>query len=258
MTPPESRCNACGAPVAGRFCSECGATQTAGACGGCGASITPGARFCHRCGAEYLPGVAPYLERRAWSIALVLSLATVGAVAYAMIGDRVGAAPPPEMGNAGNANGAAPIRAPDISQMSPQERFDRLYQRTMAAAEQQKSDSLAFFAPMALSAYQDLTDPSLDTRFHAAMIHYAVGEMAQVKAEAQAILAKRPTHLLGLMMEAEAARLENDSATLSRARRTFLDRYDTELASGLQEYLDHRVEIESFRIQAQTEIAKRP
>lgn len=258
MPPTEIPCTACGAPVSGRFCGECGAAQTVRACASCAAPLTPGARFCHKCGAEHRPGVAPHLERRAWTIAAVLSVVTVASVAYAMVGDLGASAPGPQMGNVGSANGSVPIRAPDISQMSPRERFDRLYQRVMAAAEQQKADSLAFFAPMALNAYQDLTSPDADARFHAAMIHYVVGELSQAKAEAGAILEQNPDHLLGLMVEAEAARLESDRATLQRAQRAFLAAYERELAATRQEYVDHRAELESFRSQARTETASAP
>jgi len=254
MPPTQIQCMACGAPVSGRFCGECGAAQAVRACASCAAPLTPGARFCHRCGAEHRPGVAPHLERRAWTIAALLSVVTVAFVAYAMVSDVGASAPGPQMGNVGSANGiAAPVRAPDISQMSPRERFDRLYQRVMTAAEQQKADTLAFFAPMALNAYQDLPAPDADARFHAAMVHYVVGELTQAKTEARAILAENPEHLLGLMVEAEAARLENDRATLARAQLAFLAAYEREIAATRQEYVDHRAELESFRSQARTE-----
>src|SRR5947208_499027 len=68
-------------------------------------------------------------ERTAWVIAGVAALVAVAAIAW-----RAGGAfrpTVPEMGNAGNAGVAeAPrlsTRAPDISAMSPRERFDRLF-----------------------------------------------------------------------------------------------------------------------------------
>lgn len=47
----------------------------------------------------------------------------------------------------------APVRGPDISQLSPGERAERLYRRVMLLDSQGKSDSVLFFAPMALDAY---------------------------------------------------------------------------------------------------------
>ena len=48
------------------------------------------------------------------------------------------------------------MRGPDISALSPQERVDRLYNRVMLLAEQGKTDSVLFFAPMAIDAYRML------------------------------------------------------------------------------------------------------
>jgi hypothetical protein len=49
-----------------------------------------------------------------------------------------------------------PVRAPDISGLSPEERVDRLYNRVMLLEQQGKSDSVLFFAPMAIDAYRML------------------------------------------------------------------------------------------------------
>jgi hypothetical protein len=51
---------------------------------------------------------------------------------------------------------STPVRAPDISGLSPQERVDRLYNRVMALDRQGKTDSVLFFAPMAIDAYRML------------------------------------------------------------------------------------------------------
>jgi hypothetical protein len=50
----------------------------------------------------------------------------------------------------GAAAGGPP---PDISSMSPRERFDRLYNRIMTAAENGDEETVTNFSPMALSAY---------------------------------------------------------------------------------------------------------
>src|SRR6201995_5374565 len=43
-------CPGCKAKVSGKFCSNCGATLVAANCAACNAPLTPGAKFCHRCG----------------------------------------------------------------------------------------------------------------------------------------------------------------------------------------------------------------
>ena len=50
----------------------------------------------------------------------------------------------------------APVRGPDISGLSPEERVDRLYNRVMLLDQQGKKDSVLFFAPMAIDAYRML------------------------------------------------------------------------------------------------------
>lgn len=59
------------------------------------------------------------------------------------------------------AGDPAPVRGPDISQLSPAERAERLYRRVMILDSQSRSDSVLFFAPMALDAYGMLS--SLDS-----------------------------------------------------------------------------------------------
>ncbi|HTI44454.1 MAG TPA: hypothetical protein VL693_21650, partial [Vicinamibacterales bacterium] len=55
----------------------------------------------------------------------------------------------PFAGGAGEAGGAGG-QPPDISQMSPEERANRLFNRVMILAESGKQDSVQFFMPMAL------------------------------------------------------------------------------------------------------------
>ena len=60
------------------------------------------------------------------------------------------------LGGPGPDAAVTPVRAPDISQLSPQERAERLYRRVMLLEQQGKTDSVLFFAPMAIDAYRML------------------------------------------------------------------------------------------------------
>ena len=60
------------------------------------------------------------------------------------------------LGGSGPDAPVTPVRAPDISQLTPQERADRLYKRVMLLEQQGKADSVLFFAPMAIDAYRML------------------------------------------------------------------------------------------------------
>ena len=256
MTPPVTgTCSNCGAPTAGNFCTECGSPVGRRRCRVCDADLSPGARFCHRCGAEDRPGVPRRRERTAWIFAAVASLLAVALVGYFLGRGKEPVPVIPDMGNAGNAGLAAAPPAPDISQMSPRERFDRLFDRVMGAAERQATDTVTLFAPMAIGAYQQLPDVDTDARYHAAMIYLAVGELPQAKALADTMLATAPDNLLAYMVRGEAAERENDKAALDRAYAGFLAHVDEQLRSGREEYAQHRPVIDDFRIRAR---AQRP
>ncbi len=253
MTAPNPvTCARCGASVAGRFCTECGAEASGGSCAQCEARLSPGAKFCHRCGAPAAGGRSPRSDRFAWTIALVAVLVTVGVVAYEIGRGRVSQPTVAEMGNAGNSGGAAgpAVRAPDISKMTPRERFDRLWERVMRAAEQQSADTVTMFAPMALMAYRQLDSVDTDARLHVAMIHVAVGELKEAKALADTIAAQSPSHLFAPLIRGSVAEQENDTKSLKQAYADFLAHYDAETKANRKEYTDHRPILDDFRTRA--------
>ncbi len=156
------------------------------------------------------------------------------------------------MGNAGNVNPTTAGRAPDISQMSPRERFDRLFGRIMRAAEANAADTVMLFSPMALESYRLLgpADVDADARYHAAMIHMVVGEFAEAKAKADTILANQPQHLFGLLIQGEVAIQQNDQPAVTTIYRQFLAAYDAEIAAGRREYLEHQPVLADFKNRA--------
>lgn len=247
-TPPLPGCPRCGAQISGRYCNQCGASLGTGFCGECGTALTPGARFCHRCGAPAAGSPSPRRDRAAWSVAAVLVIAAVAAVGYLLGRGQQPRAPIASMGNAGNAGPTPAVRPPDISQMSPRERFDRLFLRV---AESQSSDTILMFAPMALGAYRQLDQVDTDARFHAAIVHLIVGEFAQAKALADTIAAAAPSHLFPHVIRGEAAEQENDTTALATSYRAFLARYDAEMKAGRREYQEHQPIIDQFRSRAQ-------
>jgi hypothetical protein len=153
----------------------------------------------------------------------------------------------PDMANTGATPGD---RAPDISGMSPRERFDRLFNRIMQAAEQGDAAEVEGFTPMALGAYQQLDTVDVDARYHAAVIHLQGGNMPPALALADTILAEAPGHLFTYLIRGTAAEIANDSARLARARRDFLLAYEREMTAKRVEYLEHRPVLDEFRRQA--------
>ncbi len=254
--PPQTTCASCGNTFTGQFCSQCGARAGQRRCEGCGGNLTPGARYCHLCGAESGRGVGARKERFAWVVAGLVALLSVAAVAYSVGKGNVPTPQIPAMANAGSSGGSAiapATRAPDISNLTPRQRFDRLFERVMRAAEARSADTVMMFAPMALDAYGLLAaaEVDADARYHAAMIHTVVGEFARAKAKADSILAGQPDHLFGYLIRGEVAEYENDSAALATNYANFLRAYDAEMAANRVEYLDHQAVITDFRNRAQ-------
>jgi hypothetical protein len=161
------------------------------------------------------------------------------ALPQAGLDDR--AAPP---ASEGAADGSTPgIRAPDISALSPEERADRLFNRVMLLNSQGKSDSVLFFAPMAISAYQMISPLSADQRYDMGRIAEVAGALPLAKAQADTILRASPNHLLGLILAARIASLSGDTTARKRYETRFLAVEKNERARKLPEYERHQDDI---------------
>jgi hypothetical protein len=246
--PTASTCPACGAPAGGNFCSGCGASLAERRCGHCGASLVGGARFCHRCGHPAGATTSRRSELTPWIIAAALVVVLVGTI-VARVQRGTPAPAVPDMANPGAAAAGGPPagRAPDISQMSPRERFDRLFNRVVAAAERADTTEVLRFSPMALAAYEQLPAKDADARYHAAVLMLETGQVDEAAALADTILAASPGHLFGLQVRANVAERRGDAAAARRTRVEFARRYESELASGKPEYGEHRAALEAFR-----------
>lgn len=239
-------------------------------CAACGAQLSSGARFCHRCGqavgdAVFASGAAapgaqpvrssPPNQTLPWAVAAIALLALIALVAGQRFNRRpavADAAPQPTAGPfaggapTGDPNaGERPVRAPDISSMTPDERALRLFNRVVSLAEQGKRDSVQFFAPMALMSFQSLPTPTLLQRFELGR----VAELAEVKeiatAQADTILQSSPTHLLGLTLASTAARMRGDTKAQTDFDKRLLAAADAERAKNLPEYQVTQIDLDS-------------
>jgi len=250
--PESGLCRSCGAVSPGRFCSACGAARGAAACRQCGEPLSAGARFCPGCGTGVAgPAAGVRGDRTPWIVAGV-ALAALLAAVLVMV-SRAPASPlPPAVvavsaGSASDAGGA-----PDISGMSPRERFDRLYNRVMRAAQAGDEATVERFTPMALMAYGQLDSLDADARYHAALLQVHSGDMAGPSALADTILAQQPGHLFGYIVRGTVARWQKDQAGLDRAYAGFLQHYDSEMKAARPEYGEHRGSVDEFHRQALT------
>jgi hypothetical protein len=236
-TPTTQKCPACGATSTGKFCHSCGAALGANACAKCGAKLSPRSKFCPECGAPggAAGGLKP-ADRTAWIVAGVslVALVVVVVVMVARGGTPTQAAPDAAAG------GSAGPGTTDISQMSPKEQADRLFDRVMRENEAGQVDSVKLFAPMAIQAHEML-GPSIDAdgRLHLGLIHLAVGETAAARAQADTILKGSPTHLYGLVLRIRLAEAAKDNAATQRALRAYATAYTAERAKNLPEYAQH-------------------
>lgn len=214
-------------------------------CAACGTELTAGARFCQRCGAPVdgapaapAAATAPagFAKALPWS---VLALAVVALIALVFAQNDLRPVPP--------ETGAAPLGeamgAPDISNMSPEERADRLFNRVMSLASEGKTDSAAFFSAMALSALDALAPHNTHQRYDIGLVALVGGMAPVAAAQADTILAERPTHLLGLALAAQAADARGDAAAARNFRARLVAAESAERARALPEYTDHDSDI---------------
>ena len=251
--PTAKVCPNCSAATTGRYCAECGAAVTDAICAGCRSLLSPGAKFCHRCGTAVgtrpVGTAEPRITASAlpWAVAAIAMLALVALVAGQRFGGTRVASTPALPSADGGAGASAPTpeggRAPDISNLSPRERADRLYDRVMRLSSEGKTDSVQFFSPMALSVYQSLGPLDADLRYDFGRVAEVAGAAGIARAQADTILAADSTHLLGLVLGVRASQLTGDSAAARAFARRLLAAEPTESAKRLPEYERHQGDI---------------
>lgn len=213
-------------------------------CSECGAKFLPNAVFCHNCGAPVegrIASASPMLASSPllrWGIPSAAILALI-VVSFARNGSRV-----PASASAGSvplSSGAMTV--PDISSMSPAERANRLFNRVMSLSSEGKTDSAAFFAPMAMTAIEALGPPTAHSRYDLGLVALVSGDVRKAAALSDAILEERPTHLLGLTLAARAADARDATAASRAFRQRLVAAEKAERASALPEYSDHDADI---------------
>lgn len=215
-------------------------------CHACGTALAPTAKFCHKCGAQ-VGGT----QAVGWRVGLPWAVAgaALGALVTVVV-LRLSGSSGSGMRDAGGVGGGPPsgsrIPAPDISQMSPEERATRLYNRVMTLHSQGKADSAEFFLPMALQAYAMLPALDVDARYHIGVLDLTGGNSAAALAQVDSIRRAVPTHLFAFMLRARALELGNDTAGSRRAYRDFLKNEAAERARKRPEYAEHAQNIDAF------------
>ncbi len=241
------RCPKCGGEASGKFCGECGASLAPPTCPSCKTDLPAGVRFCHLCGTPLGAGAGagagagtahPRVARStlpAWIAVGAIGTLGIGYIALQVFGSK----PPGQQPS-------PPTLAPDLSQLTPRERADRLFDRIVRAAEAGDTAQVGQFQPMALAAYSMLPRQDSDSRYHVGLIHSLTGAFASARAQLDSIRATNPDHLLGVMLDFAIAQLTDNVAEQRQAYRDFLDAYDAEIALQKPEYAAHDPAIEAF------------
>jgi hypothetical protein len=206
--------------------------------------LRPGARFCHRCGTvaggEAAPDQRSFSSALPWAVAAIALVALIALVAGQRFSQRPAAATAQADTNAAPfAAGATGGRAPDISNLTPAQAAERLYDRVMSAHERGIVDTVQMFAPMAITAYQMIGNLDLDQRYDLGRIAAVSGDEAMARAQADTILKSNPNHLLGLILAANAARMRKDAAAEKTYRDKLVAAAPAERAKALPEYTTH-------------------
>lgn len=198
-------------------------------CHACGAPLSATAKFCHKCGAAVATAAATgWRAGLPWALAGAALGALVTVLAMRGAGSR-------DLGRDAPAPGSR-LPAPDISQMSPQERANRLFNRVMILAEAGKNDSVRFFLPMALGAYRQLPELDADARYHIGLLQLAGGDATAALAEADTIQRSSPTHLFIYVLRAHAYQQQGNTQQERRAYADFLRTEPAEMAKNRPEY----------------------
>jgi len=242
-------CPSCNQPAGGNFCQHCGTTLGGRFCNQCGGKVAAKATFCNQCGSKVGAGGGGTGTRRAaataavggsnlpWWIAGGAMFALIFFLGMAMV--RPAGPTAPAGGAAAPANPASGVGTTDISQMTPLEAADRLFDRIMRSLSAGDTVSAVQFAPMAIQSYERARPLSLDATFHLSMVNRALGDIEAALAAALEILELHPSHLLGLSAAGEAAHELGRADESTGYYQTLVDVYDEEMATPLQEYIDH-------------------
>jgi hypothetical protein len=267
----KQNCPQCGKPAGGNFCQHCGAAQGGRFCNKCGAKLTGGATFCNQCGAKAPAGSGgdtPASSRRAaaaaavgggnapWWIAGVAMLGLILVLGWSMVRPQQQAGP--AGAPAGMGGGALDPNGPgttDISQMSPREAADRLFDRVMRTVAAGDTAGALGYQPMAVQAFEIAEPLDLDGMFHLALLQQ-LNDPAAALATAKRMLESEPDHILGLGMAGEVSAAMGDQVAAREYFQHLLRVYDVQFARNLVEYDGHRNLMTQLKATAEASVGR--
>lgn len=256
-------CPECNKPATGNFCQSCGANLGGRFCNHCGSKVAGSAKFCNQCGNTVAdaPGAgraaahksaakSTFTENLPWWIAGVAMFAAIMVLGTSMV--RPGGPVAPAAGTP-----AAAGTPPDISQMTPIEAADRLFDRVMRSSAEGDSASAQAFLPMAIAAYQRAEPLNYDGLYHLATLNLAAGNLEAALDDAVRVLEEEPDHLLALGAAAQASIELGETDEADRYYQHLLEVFETEQARPLDEYVGHRAIVDALKLEAESYLGGR-
>jgi hypothetical protein len=113
----------------------------------------------------------------------------------------------------------------------------------MGYSERGQRDSVLMFSPMAIASFEMLGRLDPDGRYDLGRIGEVSGDASLARAQADTILQQNPDHLLGLILAARVARMENRPADERRFHQRLVAVEAAERAKKLDEYIAHENDI---------------
>ena len=222
--------------------SRAGQTLSGSAtCPFCTSRVQGEARYCQNCGKS--------LHSIGWLSPQTLTVLASAVIALVALGLLFASVIDFERSSSTNTTAATSQKTavsgqpPDLSEMTPREAADRLFNRVMMADEQGNAAEVERFTPMAVSAYEMLESLDSDALFHVGLIHAAAGEIEEARNYAERLKAVAPNHLLAALLDHRLAEADNNATAAAAAASRFHDHYDEEISIGRPEYEHHRTSI---------------
>jgi tetratricopeptide (TPR) repeat protein len=227
-------CPVCSGESEGNFCRHCGTALGVRFCEGCGNELPAAASFCNLCGARWTEA----RDAREGAGNLVWWVAGAAMFTFVMVAgcSMINRDPLPAPSVAQAAATAPPI---DLSQLSPRELADALFNHVMTASDQGQEQITAQFLPMALEAYESAAPLDLDGLFHLTLLQRTGGLFEESLATALDVLAAEPRHILGLDAAARAMAALGRTDEAVGYYESLVQNYDAELQRALPEYAGH-------------------
>ena len=126
----------------------------------------------------------------------------------------------------------------------------------MGLHERGRTDSVQFFAQMAIPAYQMVQPLDLDARYDMGRIAEVAGLTDFARAQADTILRAEPNHLLGLVLAIRAARLAGNESAAAAFERRLITAEPAERRRDRAEYTRHRADIDAALEVARVEVPR--